>query len=261
MLRKILAALGLGQAAAAPASPEPEAPAERELPIVRRRSVRRHVVENEKKAFRKPPRFQPYGSKRCNSIYNLLFGDNPGFVQDPAEPYATLKDKEAGVAALRAIAEDESQESRARMLACYRLRELRQPVRPKVLLGTVIEVGLDEGLDALAAYTDGSVRYINRSGKMAFFEGNGHPVEAQARALLEVSRQVIERLGPWTEARLPPPTAGAVRMTFLVSDGLYFGQGPLAEMLQDPMAIPIFSAGHNLLEAVVRATLGQQDPA
>jgi hypothetical protein len=257
----VLAALGFGRAPSAPVPPEPEVPGQRELAIVQRRSVRRRIIEDEKKAFRKPPRFQPYGSKRCNSIYNLLFGDHPGFVQDTTEPYAILRDRDADTAALRAIAEDGSQESRARMLACYRLRERRQPVGPGVLLGTIIEVGMNNGLDALAAYTDGSVRYINHSGKMAFFEGSGHPVEAQGQALLAVSRQVIEHIGPWTEARLPPPIAGMVRMTFLVSGGLYFGQGPLAEMLGDPMAIPILSAGHDLLEAVTRESLGQQYPA
>jgi hypothetical protein len=43
-------------------------------------------------------------------------------------------------------------------------------------------------------------------------------------------------------------------MSFLVSDGLYFGQGPFNVMQRDPLAGPIIAAGLELLQAVVDMT-------
>jgi hypothetical protein len=250
VLRKILEALGIGSKPSA--EPKP-------LPITRHRSIRRNLASEPPqgrppKAASRVMRIRPYHDETCNFIYNLLFCDNPElFASSGAESWlTTLLAGSPDRAALRTIADGAATyDSRIRMLAFNRLREKGEPVPARVLLGVIVEVPLDEGLDTLAAFEDGGVRYINHSEKMSFFEGSGHPLDAQVQALLTVSQNAVNEIGPWTEARLPPPSRGMVRMSFLVSDGLYFGQGPMDEMLTDPMGGPIITASHALLQAIV----------
>ena len=68
------------------------------------------------------------------------------------------------------IAVDPDIESRVRMLAFNRLRAMGLPTPAKQLLGTIIEFPQRGGLDTLAAFADGRVRYINQTGHPAIFE-------------------------------------------------------------------------------------------
>jgi hypothetical protein len=208
-----------------------------------------------------PPR---YKDPACNVIYNLLFCDDielfrAGEHKESQGPWLAVLAENLDSAALREMAEDPAQESRLRVLAYNRLREAGEPVPAKKLLGAIIEMSFDEGLDVLAAFPDGRLRYINHSEKMAVFEASPPDIEAKIKKLLEVSQPAVNRLRPWDQARLAPPAKGIVRMTFLVSDGLYFGHGPFDQMQKDPMGGPILAASTDLLQAVVDATIRQQE--
>lgn len=159
--------------------------------------------------------------------------------------------KEPDAGALLALAEDEHGESRVRALAYGRLRDLGKPVPARKLLGTVIEVPLDNGLDALAAYADNRVRYINATGKISIFENATAEMQTTIHLLLMASQQIIDRIGPWDKARLPPPAGDHVRLTFIVSDVLYFGEGPFAALSQDALAGPLIQHAATLLQQVV----------
>lgn len=227
MLRKLLLSLGIGVAMA---------------PAV-------HAAE--------PP--APYPTKEINFIYNLLFCDDPAlFKADkgiaPA-PWQSLLLEKPDAKAIRALAENKAEESRVRALAYNWLRKNNHQVPKHQLLGVIVEVPLEKGLDVLAAYADGRVRYLNQSGKLAVFESAPPAVEAKAKELVSVSQPVVERIGPWDKPRLPPPQKGNVRMTFLVSDGLYFGEGPMALMMKDPMAGPIIQKATDLLQLAVAAAV------
>jgi hypothetical protein len=200
----------------------------------------------------------PYAEDHVNFLYNLLFCDDLELFRRHAQgahagPWATLLDEATDVPALRALADDAANEGRMRALAYHRLRTAGEAVPAKRLLGTIVEVPLEQGLDTLAAFSEGGVRYLNQSGRVAVFEGAGHPVEGLARELVEVSQGVVDRIGPWDKPRRAPPTGGNVRMSFLVSDGLYFGEGPFGPLLQDPMAGPILAKATELLQKVVAA--------
>ncbi|MBK9115941.1 MAG: hypothetical protein IPM22_09915 [Betaproteobacteria bacterium] len=200
------------------------------------------------------PPYAPYAIPAANEVYNLLFCDSPAaFAAAPgARPagwQATLFAEPAASAALRALADDAAQEGRVRYLAYRRLHALGRDVPAKVLLGVVVEVRLTDGLDALAAYAEGGVRYINHSGRIAVFEGVSS-LEERVRALFAAAEPVVARIGPWEHARKPPPEADSVRLTFLVSDGLYFGEGPMSVMQRDAMAGPIIERATELLRAV-----------
>ncbi len=199
------------------------------------------------------PFHRPYADESVDTIYNLLFCDDAALftgIEDADAIWAETFDEDA----LRAIADDAGAPSRIRALAFNRLRENSADVAPKHLFGMIVEVPLDGGLDTLAAYEDGSVRYINRSGKMSIFETEIPPLADTVKALLTGGQGIVDAIGPWEEPRLPAPSDGNVRMSFVVSDGLYFGEGPYDDLMRDHMATPVMRAAGNLLVAVVDLT-------
>jgi hypothetical protein len=86
---------------------------------------------------------------------------------------------------------------------------------------------------------------------MAVFEGKVEALEKEIGEVLEASQTVVDVIGAWDKERLPPPPVGNVRMTFLVSDGLYFGEGPMEAMQQDRLSAPLVNAATNLFLKVV----------
>ncbi|MBD8871828.1 hypothetical protein [Rhodanobacter sp. DHB23] len=200
--------------------------------------------------------YHPFDKSQTNFFYNLLFCDDiklfaPGDTARSNEPWSNLLAEHPDSVALQSLAMDETQEGRVRALAYGRLRAAGALVPTKKTLAVIVEVQLQHGLDVLAVFAEGGVRYLNQSGKIAIFEGAGHPVEKLAHDMLKVAQPIVDRIGPWEKGRLPPPKKGNVRMTFLVSDGLYFGEGPLNLMQSDPMAGPLIGKATQLLQAIV----------
>lgn len=197
----------------------------------------------------------PYASRAANDLYNLAFCEpRDRFRAGPGEPAGgwqqVLFAEPPDVAALERLGADTAQEGRVRYLAFARLRELGVPVTPRLLVGVVAEVGLAGGLDTLAAYSDGGVRYINHAGKIVVVEGV-EDFRPLVRQLFAASLPVIARIGPWEHPRRPPPPEGALRLTFLVSEGLYFGEGPAQALQEDAMAGPVFHEATRLLVKVI----------
>ena len=60
--------------------------------------------------------------------------------------------------------------TRIRMLAFAQLRKNNQAVPQKILLASIVEVGLAEGLEMLTVYDDRRVRYISAKGRLAVVE-------------------------------------------------------------------------------------------
>ena len=194
----------------------------------------------------------PYQDPSTNLIYQLLFCDRLDLFKEHhsgnlEEPWATLFAANSDPAALTKIAEDEQQESRVRVLTFNALRNAGHSVPSKKHLGTIIEVRLPEGLDTLAVFSDGGARYINYSCKVIVVEGEPNPFGDEVRAVIEASKPIVAAIGPWDKERLPPPVEGNIRLTFLVSDGLYFGEGPMEIMQQQPIAAALISAATELL--------------
>ena len=111
----------------------------------------------------------------------------------------------------------------------------------------------------LAAYEDGAVRYINQTGKLAFIESAAMPLaNQQAKHLVALAQSVAPKIGPWDKARLPPPKVPNVRITFIVSDGLYFGQGPYEAMEREALLSPLLLQGPQLVKIVTQAAVAEQ---
>lgn len=192
-----------------------------------------------------------------SEIYELLFCDRPELYKphNPGSPvpWQSALYGQGDSEAVRGIAADPGQESRVRLLAYRWLAARGDTPSSKEILGVVIEVGLETGNDTLVAYADGSVRYINQSGKLAVFEGAPPEVAAHAQSLVAASRNTVDQIGPWEHPRRPPPGRGDIRLSFLVADGLYFGEGPFNLLANEPLARPVIQAGLQLLQLCVEA--------
>jgi hypothetical protein len=121
----------------------------------------------------------------------------------------------------------------------------------KDVLGVVVSVPVQHGHDVLAAYRDGSVRYINFSGAAVVGDEAPPTAGAAGRELLEQGRILVSRIGPWTEPQLPPLAQGDARLMVLTPSGPHFGQGQFSALGSDPMARPVLDAAFKLLNAVL----------
>lgn len=182
----------------------------------------------------------PYGTAELNAVHNMLFADDAGTLfGDAPDPRV-----------VQAIAQDATEESRVRLLAAQWLRANgHQPAAPDVL-GVIIEVPLEEGMDTLAAYADGRVRYIDQNGRTSVFEGAPSDLAEQARTLVATgiaASAVAKRDKP-----AYAPAEGRMRITFLAQDGNRMLEGLLHNMLRDELAKPVLEQGRRLLDLVVR---------
>jgi hypothetical protein len=199
--------------------------------------------------------YAPYQQPASNLLYNLLFGDDPHAFMPrhgiaPAPWHAVLFGNPLDLKAVRTLAEDATTESRARSLAYALLRKNKQPVPAKVLLGVVLEVPMREGLDTVAVFADAGVRYINHTGKVTMVEGETATLGPIVIRLLAAAQAVVARTAPWDQPRKAPPANGSVRLSFLVSDGMYLGEGPALSMEHDPFAGPVIQQALLLLQAL-----------
>lgn len=197
----------------------------------------------------------PYADQDTNLIYNLLFCDDLDLFRpkDKASsaPWQQLFFNDWPDAdAIRSLAEHTGEESRVRALAYHWLRQHDLTVPRGALLGVIVEVPMREGLDVLAVYHDGRVRYINHTTRLAIFEETPLEIGAKVHQLLALSQKALGGLKPWNRQRLPPPATDRVRLSFLASDGLYFGEGAFPAMQRDAMAGPILQQASELLRLV-----------
>lgn len=198
----------------------------------------------------------PYGDLTINTIYNLLFCDDPAlykahFAGKPTGVWEILFSESPSIEALVQIGSTEQEESRVRALAFNLLKAKGQAVPSRKLLGVIVEVALPGGLDVLAVYQDHSIRYINQTGKLLVWEVPDLTIDGQAQELLSASQNVIMKIGPWDKPRLPPPSRGIARMTFVVSDGLYLGHGPITQLQRDPIGGRVIASASALLATLV----------
>jgi hypothetical protein len=113
----------------------------------------------------------PYKDPSVNEIYELLFCDDielykKGNKQTHDYPWNILLSNTINDNDLQKIIEDKGIEKRIKILAYKKLSV--SPQIKKKLLAVIVEVGLDNGLDVLASFGDGTARYINQTGKMFF---------------------------------------------------------------------------------------------
>ena len=193
----------------------------------------------------------PYQTEGLNKVYNLLFCDDLSLYKldnkPSIYPWDVLLAHPPDLPALKAVAVDDGLEARQRLLACRLLEANGEYATNKQLLGVVIEVGLEHGLDVLAAFKDGRARYINQSEKLLVWETKTDRSSQLIAQLFEASLAVVNQIGKWEGERRPYPKVGMIRLSFLVSDGLYFGEGPFEVLQNDAMGKAVINAGIQLM--------------
>ena len=162
-----------------------------------------------------PEIMRPYHDDGINKIYNLLFCDEPYlyeyFGETPSDyPWSEIFPGDKGgnmipvsENALKKIIEDPQLESRPKILAANILRNAGKPVPSKRILGLIVEVAMDEGLDTLAVYEDGTARYINYSEKLIVWDAKTESSDKLAETLFRSASNVVKKTGPW-EGKRPP---------------------------------------------------------
>ncbi len=123
--------------------------------------------------------------------------------------------------------------------------------KAKLVLGVVIEMPNGGRHDLLAAYSDGSARYVNHSDKVILVEDRSDPqIQGAIQVWIDLAHTVAEVIGPWntTLPNLPPEHAC---ITILTPIGPHFGQGPERNLSADPMAGSFIAAATIVLRIIV----------
>jgi hypothetical protein len=196
--------------------------------------------------------YYPYADGTANRLYNLLFCDNVELFRDHSAAAAgalrVLISNRTSAASLRALADADGADSRLRALAAQRLLQSGQASSTAFIsFGVLLEVPLPDGLEVLAAYTDGAVRYLDRDGRATVYDHGPPDVRELAAEAVDHAQARALRLPPWNGSRLPPPRVGDVRVSVLGSDGLRFVQGTFASLQKDPDTAALVSSAARLL--------------
>jgi hypothetical protein len=203
----------------------------------------------------------PYQEYSTNRIYELLFCDynlyRNGEQDNTTYPWSILFSDEYRPVDIKEIIESSAAESRVKILAYKAAAVNGSIIEDKDLLAVIIEVALDEGLDVLASFKDGTARYINHSGKILIWENEDNESVELTRRLFDSSNRIVQQIGPWNEPRKPHPLRGMVRISFLVSDQLYFGEAPMDVLFNDELAGPALMAATQLMKYITEKALQQ----
>ena len=189
-------------------------------------------------------------SNEVLEIYHLLFADNLNAFREMEKAYPCLFAKTPDTKELIALAQDKSTEARTRVLAYRKLEELNILPEPKEVLGVIAENHFEDGgMDTVALYADGALRYINQSGAMIFSEV--FIDEEMQNRVFDLARKIVPCIGPLDGERLPPPAPGMFRVTFLVNGSIYFGQAPVDMAFEDEIMGPLAMGILNVLKVAM----------
>ena len=198
------------------------------------------------------------------TIRDTLFGDMPlsEWAKDDnasAEPWISFvkakkllekKDKSSAAALLQKITEMPGLESRHYLQVWHFLRRIgvNPPAdKAKNVYGVVVEVGMKNGADIVAAYADYTARYLNYSGSGVVWERPDQSLDAKIKDLLDAGQAVANQIGPWEKERPAAPSADNVRLNMLTPSGLHFGYGGFQTLHNEPMGRAILDPATTLM--------------
>ena len=184
-----------------------------------------------------------------------------------AAAHVKLKMEEAAEAGrlLRAVTLI-SNEARLRLWAWHNLRQLGKYPSPDLarqVLGVVIEVpfGADGSTpsttanvrhDVLAAYADGTARYINHQGGMIVWDRIDETITP---LVMQVIRESTPTGAPQEDRIDDPVPPDEVRLSVMTPGGIHVWQGPAAD---NPAFNKVFAGMADLLRALVQLTMDQR---
>ena len=155
------------------------------------------------------------------SAGGLAAGPTPSRSAAVREQLFASSPKAGGAADLAAIARDPQRGSRERQEACAGLRKLG-PLPADVdgaeLHGVVMDVPLNEGIDTVALYADGTSRYVNFAGFSRRIEQPAGEVLVSTKRSIESARALAPQIAPGDHTTMPA-SQKASRFTFLTCAG------------------------------------------
>jgi hypothetical protein len=198
-------------------------------------------------------------------IRDMLFGDLPmsEWPRDPSltmEPRSSFvrarhhldkKDKTSAISILQKITEMQGLESRHYLQTWHFLRQLgvNPPAdKAKTVYGVVVEVGMQNGADIVAAYTDYTARYLHHMGAAVIWERPDSSLDDEIEALLRAGQAVANVIGPWEKERPVAPRGNDVRLNMLTPSGLHFGFGSFQNLYNEPMGRSIIDPATRLMQ-------------
>jgi hypothetical protein len=211
-------------------------------------------------------RAQPQSKIRDTLFGDMSLDDWAGSESDAGEPWESFKkakealqrdEQQVCIQVLRDISNRKGLEPRHYLQSWFFLKKFGvtpPPEKAKELLGVVVEVGMDRGLDIVAAYSDVSARYYNYSGAVVVWERPDASLDEPINSLLNSAQVVVAKIGAWTDARPPEPSKGYIRINMLTPSGLHFGQGPFDVFASDPIGGPVVSAAGGLMQRLINKT-------
>ncbi|HRW36668.1 MAG: hypothetical protein KDB04_19070 [Acidimicrobiales bacterium] len=120
------------------------------------------------------------------------------------------------------------------------------------VLGLVAEVAVDAGHDVLAAYADGSVRFLHHRGGGSIVEPPApEPIATAATAWLDAATAAAEAVAPWIGDGAHPAPPGESRFVLLTRAGNRAVAGDAATLAASAVASELLGVGAGLLQAIV----------
>jgi hypothetical protein len=154
-------------------------------------------------------------------VQRMRLNGQPGPLQSIADAYnLVVSGKKAdAIAVLRGVLTAPQLETRTLLWVWSALRELGEKPAPKVAFevsGVVLEVPSGGAYDTLAAYVDGSARYLNFSGKAIFWDAEDPNVKKLCLAMVGLSFDTNTKTQPRKDLSLPK---GGNQATLLTRSG------------------------------------------
>ena len=204
--------------------------------------------------------YTPYHDTDMDLEYNRLFCDDIKLfrlsaAQFTSAEWSSLLATRPRLEKVSAISQDTNLPAQLRTLAFNYLVSKNHAPLKKELLGCIVEVGEEDGLEVMAAYTDYHLVYINNAGRKKEWDQLKPPVRESLVRLFGLAVNLAAHLQPTDQPRFVPPIPGMVRITLLLSDGRYFGQGPVNHLTKDELGGPLIRQSKRLLSEL----LAQED--
>lgn len=142
-------------------------------------------------------------------------------------------------------------ESRCYLQAYPFLRELGVQCaekKAKDVLGVVVEIGMKDGADMIAAYSDYGARYYNCTGASVVSETAAPALNAPIADILRAGQTATRMISVWKGKRLPAPIHGQARISILTPSGLHFGESPYEALARNRIGGSILTCASRLAQ-------------
>jgi len=149
-----------------------------------------------------------------------------------ASKFAKSGKKAQAIQLLQEILKEPELDTRLELYVWSFLREMGvKPDQRKggEVLGVILEVPMENGCDTLAAYVDGSSRYLNYSGKAIFWDEKEAKIQKLCQALVDSTILASGKAKPRISLVLPKKIPQA---TLLTRSGIYQISNPPESVLQ-----------------------------